>query len=271
MFFPGERNVAGPRGWRHLTTVIGLGLASNGLLGSFAWSAEDQQKVDKSSAQTAPAESANEKLDAVVRERDELKRRNAHLELRLKQLQTAVDGLVHQALSEQPPVSPSPLPPSAGVLPRPYSGPIITRFRPIYPLFPGTMDPVELATAFGDALGEREAAKHVIDAAKQKGPAAKGHVVFDADAAAGQLLKAKRKVQLLRTIIMTARKVAAEEADRMRKLGAVHAVSVAEVRNAEARLTILDQILAADPEPPTPPAGPPASRETIPTKPLFPN
>ena len=47
----------------------------------------------------------------------------------------------------------------------------------------------------------------------------------------------------------------------MRKLGGVRAVSVAEVRNAEARLKILDEILATDPEAATKPANSPQPAE----------
>ena len=64
----------------------------------------------------------------------------------------------------------------------------------------------------------------------------------DVDAATARLAAAERKVRLLRSIVTTARAVAAEDVERMRKLGAVRAVSVAEVRNAEARLKILDEI-----------------------------
>ena len=89
--------------------------------------------------------------------------------------------------------------------PRRPLGPFVTQFRPMVPPFGGMPDPVELAIAFSDALGEKEAAKPALEAAKQKVGMGRGATRFDVDAASGQLLRANRKVRLLRNIITTAR------------------------------------------------------------------
>jgi len=249
MFFQRERpDPPGSLRRRRLVTLVGFGLVSIALMVGFSSAVQAQSKEEKSPSQSQINESLDEKLKAVERERDDLRKRNAELELRLKQLQATVDNLVHQALGEQPAAPPTPLPPPVGVFPRRPLGPIITRFRPMFPPFPGTIDPVELAVAFSDALGEKEAAKPANETAKQQAPMFSGGTRSDLVPAAAPLLKANRKVQLLRTIITTAREVAADEAERMRKLGAVHAVSMSEVRNADVRLKILDEILATDPE-----------------------
>jgi cell division septum initiation protein DivIVA len=257
MFFLRKRpRRAGSFPRRRWVTLFGCGLVSTALSAGFGSALLAQSTGEKapaqspaqSSAQPQVGESVDEQLKALQRERDDLKRRNADLELRLKQLQATVDSLVHQALGEQPAAPPAPLPPAAGLFPRQALGPVITRFRPMFPPFPGIVDPVELATAFSDALGEKEAARPALDAAQQKASAGNGGTKVDVDAASARLHKASRKVQLLRNILTTARQVAADEAERMRRLGAVHAVSVAEVRNADARLKIFDEILAADPD-----------------------
>jgi hypothetical protein len=256
MFFLGKRlRSAGGFGRRRLVTLVGFALVSMALSAGLGSAVRAQSKGEESPAQSPVKESLDERLKAVERERDELKKRNADLELRLKQLQATVDNLVHQALGEQPPAPPTPLPPPATMFPRRVPGPVFARFPPMFPPFRGTVDPVELAVAFSDALGEREAARPAFDTAKQKPSTGNGGTRPDVDTATpAQWLKANRKVQLLRNIITTARQVAADEAERMRKLGAVHAVSVSEVRNAEARLKILDEILATDPEAPKTPA-----------------
>jgi hypothetical protein len=254
MFFLRERpDPPGSLRGRRLVTLVGFGLVSIALMAGFSSAVRAQSKGEKSPSQSQINESLDEKLKAVERERDDLRKRNAELELRLKQLQATVDNLVHQALREQPappvPIPPQPGRPTSGMLPPRPLGPFIGRFRP--PFFPpsGAPDPVELAVAFSDAIGEKEAAKPALDAAKQKVQTAGGANRFDVDAALAQLSKAERKVQLLRRIVTAARQVAAEEAERMHKLGAAHVVSLAEVRNAEVRLKILDEILATDPEP----------------------
>jgi hypothetical protein len=131
----------------------------------------------------------------------------------------------------------------------------------MFPPFNGMPDTVELAIAFSDAIGERDAAKPLVAAARQKLHLGRGGSNADVDQATAQLLKADRKVHLLRSIVKTARNVAADEAERTRKLGAVRAVSMADVRNANARLSMLDEILASDPEEPTKPTSIPGPAE----------
>lgn len=260
---------AASRARRRWTRIVGIGLASAALSAALGLGVHAQSKDENSAAQSAGEKSVDEKLKAVERERDELKGRNADLELKLKQLQATVDNLVHQALGEQPATPPFLPPPSAGSYsPRP-QGPFVTRFRPMFSPFSGLPDPLELAIAFSNALGEREAAKPALEAAKVKVGMGRGGSRFDVDAASAQLLTAERKVRLLRNIVATARRVAADEAERVRKLGAVRAVSMAEVRNAEARLKILDEILASDPDAPKTPAVPATSTRSTATKPLL--
>ena len=59
--------------------------------------------------------SAEERLQALERERDDLKKRNAELEQRLRQLQTTVDNLVHDAVGEQPAAQRPVFPPMVGM------------------------------------------------------------------------------------------------------------------------------------------------------------
>jgi hypothetical protein len=198
-------------------------------------------------AQSTGEKSAEEKLKSIEHERDDLKRRNADLEQRLKQLQASVDNQVHQALGEPESTRAYSFQPTPGMYGRRMPGPFVGQFRPVFP-FGGLPDPVELAISYSDALGEKEAARPSLDAAKQKVDLGRGGSVADVDAATARLAAAERKVRLLRSIVTTARAVAGEEVERMRKLVAVHAVSVAEVRNAEARLKILDEILSSDPD-----------------------
>jgi cell division septum initiation protein DivIVA len=230
---------------RPLAVICCLGLAV--LLGGSALAfAQDGNKA------TVPAQSAGEKslegkIAAIERERDDLKRRNADLEQRLKQLQGSVDNQVQQALGaaeSNRAYSFSPPPAAYG---RRMAGPFVGQFRPVFP-FGGLPDPVELAIAYSDALGEKEAARPALDAAKQKVDLGRGGSATDVEAASARLSAAERKARLLRSIVKTSRAVAAEDVERMRKLGAVHAVSLVEVRNTEARLKILDEILSSDPE-----------------------
>ena len=217
----------------------------------------DQKSSDRASSEVSP----EERLKTLERERDDLKKRNAELEQRLRQLQATVDNLVHEALGEQPSTQPSALPPAVGMVPRHSFGPFMTQFRPMFPPFNGMPDTVELAIAFSDAIGEREAARPAVAVARQKAQSGHGASDGDMNLATAQLLRADRKVRLLRNIITTARNVAADEAERMRRLGAVHAVSTAEVRNANARLNMLDEILAADSEQETKPTNTPKPAE----------
>jgi hypothetical protein len=239
---------------------VGIGLVSAVCWGGTAQAQSKREKLPTEPSAAAP--STEETLRAVQRERDALKRRNADLEMRLKQLQTTVDNVVRSALGEQPAPRPSALPPYGGAYARRPLGPFISRFRPTFPPFGGMPDPVELAVAFSEALGEQESAKPALEAAKQKVANGKGATQFDLDAASAQLRAAERKVQLLRTILTTARAVAADEAERMRKLGIAHAITDAEIRNAEARLKIFDEILSADPNAPTNPARSPRNGES---------
>lgn len=233
--------------------VLIAGCGAAGLLRAeppFPLQTTEQKSSDRASSEVSP----EERLKTLERERDDLKRRNAELEQRLRQLQTTVDNLVHEALGEQPSTQPAPLPPAVGMVPRRSFGPFMTQFRPMFPALNGMPDTVELAIAFSDAIGER-------DAARQKAQSGRGASNADVNLATAQLLRADRKVRLLRNIITTARNVAADEAERMRRLGAVHAVSTADVRNANARLNMLDEILAADSEQETKPTNTPKPAE----------
>lgn len=243
---------------RKWANVLVLAL-SLGLLGSEGSVAQDQSKA-KSPTPTAGEKSVDDRLKEVERERDDLKQRNADLEQRLKQLQATVDDQVHQALGE--PQGPRAfVPPPGGAFGRRFAGPFVSQFRPVFPSFGGMPDPVELAISYSDALGEKEAAKPALVAAKQRVSLGRGGTAADVDAASARLSAAERKLRLLRSIVTTARGVAADDVERMRKLGAVRAVSVAEVRNAEARLKFLDEILNSDPEAKSKPANPPAAVE----------
>jgi hypothetical protein len=230
---------------RPLAVICGLGLAV--LLGGSALAfAQDGNKA------TGPAQSAGEKslegkLAAIERERDDLKRRNADLEQRLKQLQGSVDNQVQQALGAAESTRANSFSPPPAAYGRRMAGPFVGQFRPVFP-FGGLPDPVELAISYSDALGEKEAARPALDAAKQKVDLGRGGSATDVEAASARLSAAERKARLLRSIVKTSRAVAAEDVERMRKLAAVHAVSLVEVRNTEARLKILDEILSSDPE-----------------------
>jgi hypothetical protein len=255
-----HRSVSSFRG-RTLVRSVGFGLVSAALGTGFGAPAHAQFKEKEAPAQLQGEKSLEEKLKEAEGERDDLKKRNADLELRLKQLQATVDDVVHQALGEQPAARPFALPPLTGTITRRPMGPFISQFRPVFPPFGGMPDPVELAVAFSDALGEQEVAKPALEAAKQKVGMGRGATRFDVDAATAQFFKAERKVRLLQNIITTSRTVAADEAERMRKLGIARAVSVVEVRNAETRLKILDEILATDPEAAKQPADSPNHAE----------
>ena len=222
-----KRDGRGPR-W---ASAMGLALLGTVLSGHPGQLALAQTGEEKPAAQ-APAKSTDADLQAVVRERDELKKRNADLEQKLKQLQAAVDNVVHQALDEQPGATSGPAP-APGVFGRRPFGPFVSQYRPMFPPFGGTPDPVELAVAFSDAIGQKEAARPALEAARQKMQSGSGATRFDVDAAEARVLSADRKLRLLRNMIKTARSVAADEAERMRKLGAARAVSVAEIRNSE--------------------------------------
>jgi hypothetical protein len=254
-----QRNVLPGRLWQRVVVCcisLVIGLAASGLL-----AADDESKV-QSSTPSANGKSVEQRLKEIERERDELKRRNAELEQRLKQVQASVDDQVHQALAEPQGPRAYAFPPQGGTFSRRMSGPFVSQFRPMFPPFSGIPDPVELAISYSDALGEKDAAKPALDAAKQKVDLGRGGTALDVDAAAARLSAAERKVRLLRNIVTTARTVAAEDVERMRKLGAVRAVSVAEVRNAEARLKILEDILAMDSDAATSkPANAPPARE----------
>jgi hypothetical protein len=245
---------------REWTGVLFLGL-SIGLVGSGFSIAQDQLKA-KSPTPSAGEKSIEEQLKEVERERDDLKRRNADLEQRLKQLQATVDQQVHQALGEpQQGARAYAFPPADGAFGRRPPGPFVSQFRPMFPAFGGMPDPVELAISYSDALGEKETAKPALIAIKQKVELGRGGSVTDVDAASARLFAAERKVRLLRSIVTTARAVAADNVERMQKLGAVRAVSAAEIRNAEATLKYLDEILESDPEAKSKPANPPAAVE----------
>jgi hypothetical protein len=203
-------------------------------------------------AQSAPSTDA--RLKALERERDELKQRNGVLELRLKQLQATVDRQVTEALGPSsgdqaaatPPIPHPPGEPPSGAAPaapqtNPFGTPYWRQTWPAYPRFaalpPALQSPVDvigLAVAYQDALGEVQKARRGKDAKET--------------AASADLDPPERKVRLLRSITMTLRDQAAAEVDRVRKLAAIHAVPVVDLRNLDAKMKILDLIMAQDPD-----------------------
>jgi hypothetical protein len=267
MFLSLQQTIArsgGRRQWNRLVGMILMtAILSTGAAKAVQTQAQEEKSTDRvptdSPTQSSVGKSDREKLQDVERERDDLKKRNADLVLRLKQVQAAVDDHVHQALGDSAP-APFALPPSAVMSGR-RPGLFMTQFRPMFPPFNGMPNAIELAVAFSDALGEKEAARPALEAARQKVKLGHGATSFDVETASVLVARADRKVRLLRNIITTSRDVAADEAERLRRLGAVHAVSLAEVRNAEARLKVLDEILASDPEAPTKPTNSPPPPE----------
>jgi hypothetical protein len=207
--------------------------------------------------------STDARLKALERERDELKQRNGVLELRLKQLQATVDKQVTEALAPfsgdqaaaAPPTPHPPDEPPSGAAPvatqtNSFGTPYWRQTWPAYPRFGGPppalqspIDVVGLAIAYQDALSELQKARRGKDAKEA--------------AAAANLDPAERKVRLLRSITMTLRDQAAAEVDRVRKLAAIHAVPVVDLRNLDAKMKILDLILAQDPD-----AGPMSTQST---------
>jgi hypothetical protein len=227
-------------------------------------------------AQTASArdQSADARVKALEKERDELRVRNLELENRLKQLQRTVDSIVSDTAqtSRMPALAGSPssvTPPAAQPpdeksngtssastpattsTPTYASSPVISpvdplirrRVGPYYsPLGPGPItnplqapaDLIGLAVAYQDALAERQAVPTPKD--KQFWP---------------NFSPADRKVRLLRSITKTIRDQVADEVERMHQLAAVHAVPTMDARNMQTKLRILDLILAQDPEAPS--------------------
>jgi hypothetical protein len=207
--------------------------------------------------------STDPRLKALERERDELKQRNGVLELRLKQLQATVDKQVTEALGpssgdQASAAPPTPHPPAelpSGAAPaapptNPFGTPYWRQTWPAYPRFAGLppalqspVDVIGLAVAYQDALGAVQKARQGKDAKEA--------------AASGDLDPTERKVRLLRSITMTLRDQAAAEVDRVRKLAAIHAVPVVDLHNLDAKMKILDLILAQDPD-----AGPMSPQST---------
>jgi hypothetical protein len=203
----------------------------------------------------APASAATEdRVKALERERDELKRRNDVLEGRLKQLLATVNKIAGDTLDPilsaqpgapppaphppgEPPVTSPPLPPSMNAYPMvswKSLGPAYTRAGGIFSPLQQPVDLVSLAVAYRDALGDVRRARQAIDAKENKPNV--------------DLESAERKVGLLRSITKAARDQLADEVDRMHKLGAIHAVPMMDVRNLETKLKILDLILEQDPD-----------------------
>ncbi len=216
------------------------------------------------------AATTDERLKAVERERDELKKRNGVLELRLKQLQATVNKEISDALrpaqDELVAAPPTPHPPPespAGTAPTtpatnstgiPYwraTAAVYPRFGGIPPALQSPVDVIGLAVAYQDALSEFQKTRRPKESKD-------GRSIGDVD-------PAERKVRLLRSITMTLRDQAAAEVDRVRKLAAVHAVPVVDLRNLDAKMKILDLILAQDPD-----AGPMPAQSTNekPTRPV---
>ena len=197
------------------------------------------------------AKSTDDRIKALERERDELKKRNGLLELRLKQLQATVNTQVSDALQHsgggpgeapplphppgEPPVTAAPVPSAIGSYQTSYwrpIGPPFTRSAGIFSPLQQPVDLVTLSVAYQDALGELRRARK----SKETGMTASR----DVDSA-------ESKVRLLRSITKAMRDQLSEEVDRMHKLGALHAVPAMDVRNLETKLRILDLILGQDP------------------------
>ncbi|HEV7999948.1 MAG TPA: hypothetical protein VGP63_08720 [Planctomycetaceae bacterium] len=217
------------------------------------------------------AATSEERLKAVERERDELKQRNGVLELRLKQLQAIVNKEVTDALRplrEEPSAAPpTPHPPSetaTGAGPAtpatnsagtPYwrqTWPTSPRFAGLPPALQSPVDVIGLAVAYQDALGALQKTHRGKDAKDS--------------ASAADVDPAERKVRLLRSITMTLRDQAAAEVDRVRKLAAVHAVPVIDLRNLDAKMKILDLILAQDPDAGPMPTESASAKPAVPAK-----
>ena len=143
-----QRNVLLGGLWQSMVLCC-IGLAI-GLVGSRLFAADDESKA-QASAPSGGVKSVEEKLKEVERERDDLKKRNAELEQRLKQVQASVDDQVHQALTEPPGPRAYAFPPQGGTFGRRMSGPFVSQFRPMFPPFSGMSDPVELAISYSDA------------------------------------------------------------------------------------------------------------------------
>jgi hypothetical protein len=207
--------------------------------------------------------STDERLKALERERDELRKRNGVLELRLKQLQATVNDQVSKALqpsvgvdsATQPPTphppgeAPSSEPPSSPAI-NPYwmssarsMGPPYSRFGGFFSPLQSPVDVVSLAVAYQDALAELRKARQAKDS-KENRPSV-------------ELDSVERKVRLLRSITQTLRDELAGEVERLHKLAAIHAVPTMDVRNMDTKLRILDLILTQDPD-----AGPVSNEPT---------
>jgi hypothetical protein len=210
--------------------------------------------VGPSLATAQDAKPADDRIKALERERDGLKKRNGVLELRLKQLQATVNNQVTEALGpslggqgDEPPPAPHPpgepaisgapvAPPVSYFQAAPWRsiGPPFTRSAGIFSPLQSPVDLVSLSVAYQDALGELRRSRQT-KVFKENRPG------VDVDTAEG-------KVRILRSITKAVRDQLAEEVDRMHKLGAVHAVPSMDVRNLDTKLRILDLILAQDPD-----------------------
>jgi hypothetical protein len=211
------------------------------------------------SARAQDAAIPEDRIKALEHERDELKKRNSLLELRLRQLQTSIDRTVTETLdtatldrtSAGPPVPHPPGEPAANGTPVPAAigsfpvaswrslGPSYSRVAGVFSPLQQPLDLVSLAVAYQDALGGLRRAR----AAKEFLP----NRASDVESAA-------EKVRLMRSMTKAMREAMAEQVDQMHKLSAVHAIPTMDVRNLDAKLKILDLILASDPE-----AGPPST------------
>jgi len=199
------------------------------------------------------AGTTEDRIKALERERDELKKRNSLLELRLRQLQTTIDRTVADTLDTAtlertkitPPVprppgelatNEAPVPTAIGSIPGVSwrtLGPSYSRFAGVFSPLQQPLDLVSFAVAYQDAIGELRRAR----AAKEFLP----NRASDVDSAV-------EKVRLLRSMTQTMRNSMSDAVERMHKLDAVHAVPTMDVRNLEAKLKILDLILAHDTE-----------------------
>ncbi len=205
------------------------------------------------SAGAQDAAAPEDRIKALEHERDELKKRNSLLELRLRQLQTSIDRTVTETLDTatldrsnavppvpHPPGEPAangtPVPPAIGSFPVASwrtLGPPHSRMAGVFSPLQQPLDLVSLAVAYQDALSGLRRAR----AAKEFLPNR-----------ASEVESAVEKVRLMRSMTKAMREAMAEQVDQMHKLSAVHAIPTMDVRNLDAKLKILDLILAGDPE-----------------------
>jgi cell division protein FtsB len=239
--------------------IFGTGIFGDGIFG----------RAVPASAQTTAT--VDERIKALEQERDELKKQNGLLELRLKQLQASVNKQVTDALGpnvaagQGSATPPAPHPPGEPPVTTPPSavpfnylqaapwrtGPPFTRTAGLFSPLQSPVDLVSLAVGYQDALAQ-------LRTARQKRERK--------DKETADVQSAESKVKLLRSMTQALREQLAGEVDRMHKLSAIHAVPTMDVRNLDTKLQILDLILAQDPDAGPGSKEPPADKTATPAK-----